>query len=137
MDCFPMGRVGEMKKFVLTLIFILYTSTAFAVDKKFYKEPLSKNDIKAIYLFNMIQAVDMFQTLEIANNDMYYETNKILGKHPSELQVITYFILRGFSHYEITKMIPEKYRPLWHGYGIFYNYNIVKDNHELGIRINF
>ena len=36
----------------------------------------------------------MLQTLEIANNDNYYEKNKILGKHPNEFQVITYFIAR-------------------------------------------
>ena len=100
-------------------------------------EPLSKGDIKSIYAFNVLQFVDMLQTLEIANNDDYYEKNKILGKHPSEFQVVTYFIARGFAHYEATKIIPSKYRKLWHTYNIVYNYNVIRDNHELGIRINF
>ena len=90
-----------------------------------------------IVLFNVIQGIDMLQTLEIANNDAYYEKNKILGKHPSEAQVVTYFISRGFAHYHLTKMIPQKYRNLFHGYNIVYNYNTIKDNHNLGIRINF
>ena len=49
-----------------------------------------------IVLFNIMQGIDMLQTLEIANNDAYYEKNPILGKHPSEAQVVTYFIARGF-----------------------------------------
>ena len=105
--------------------------------KDLYKEPLSEGDIKGIYAFNVLQFVDMLQTLEIANNDDYYEKNKILGKHPSEFQVVTYFIARGFAHYEATKIIPIKYRKFWHTYNIVYNYNVIKDNHELGIRIDF
>ena len=54
--------------------------------KDLYKEPLSEGDIKGIYTFNVLQFVDMLQTLEIANNDDYYEKNKILGKHPSEFR---------------------------------------------------
>ena len=38
--------------------------------------------------FNILQPIDMLQTLEIANNDDYYETNPILGKHPSEAHVV-------------------------------------------------
>ena len=74
---------------------------------------------------------------EIANNDAYYEKNPILGKHPSETAVVTYFITRGFAHYHVTKMIPQKYRNIWHGYNVIYNYDVIRDNHELGIRINF
>ena len=80
--------------------------------KQFYKEPLTETDKAGIIAFNILQTIDMLQTLEIANNDNYYEKNKILGKHPNEFQVITYFIARGFAHYEATKMIPEKYRAI-------------------------
>ena len=83
------------------------------------------------------KVLNMTLHLEIANNDDYYEKNPILGKHPSETQVITYFIARGFAHYHATNMIPQKYRNLFHGYNIIYNYNVIKDNHELGIRIDF
>ena len=86
---------------------------------------------------NSKRTIDMLQTLEIANNDNYYEKNKILGKHPSEAQVITYFIVRGFAHYEATKMIPVKYRSLWHTYNVVYNYDVIRDNHNIGIRIDF
>jgi|TARA_B100000902_G_C27311487_1_gene918699 hypothetical protein len=105
--------------------------------EKWYKEPLTEKDKVGIVLFNVLQTIDMLQTLEIANNDNYYEKNKILGKHPSEAQVITYFIARGFAHYEATKMIPEKYRKFWHTYNVVYNYDVIRDNHNIGIRIDF
>ena len=70
-----------MKK--LILIFLLTFTPASAIDlQKYYKEDLTEVDKANIVLFNVMQGIDMLQTLEIANNDAYYEKNKILGKHP-------------------------------------------------------
>jgi hypothetical protein len=125
-----------MKK--LILIFLLTFTSASAIDlQKYYKEDLTEIDKANIVLFNVLQGIDMLQTLEIANNDKYYETNKILGKHPSEAEVVTYFIARGLVHYQATRMIPQRYRNLFHGYNVVYNYNVIRDNHQLGIRIDF
>ena len=125
-----------MKK--LILIFLLTFTSASAIDlQKYYKEDLTEVDKANIVLFNVLQGIDMLQTLEIANNDKYYETNKILGKHPSEAEVVTYFIARGFAHYQATRMIPQRYRNFFHGYNVVYNYNVIRDNHQLGIRIDF
>ena len=125
-----------MKK--LILIFLLTFTSASAIDlQKYYKEDLTEVDKANIVLFNVMQGIDMLQTLEIANNDKYYETNKILGKHPSEAEVVTYFIARGLVHYQATRMIPQRYRNLFHGYNVVYNYNVIRDNHQLGIRIDF
>ena len=127
----------------LLTIFVLFIGIVISKDanaielSKYYKEPLTKTDKAGIIAFNVLQTIDMLQTLEIANNDNYYEKNKILGKHPNEFQVITYFIARGFAHYEATKMIPEKYRAIWHTYNIVYNYDVIRDNHNIGIRIGF
>jgi hypothetical protein len=125
-----------MKK-ILIILFLL-CSNANALDlQKYYKEDLTEIDKANIVLFNVLQGIDMLQTLEIANNDKYYETNKILGKHPSEAEVVTYFIARGLVHYQATRMIPQRYRNLFHGYNVVYNYNVIRDNHQLGIRIDF
>ena len=105
--------------------------------EKYYQEDLTETDKKGIVAFNILQGIDMLQTLEIANNDNYYEKNKVLGKHPSEAQVIAYFISRGFAHYHATKMIPAKYRKFWHTYNIVYNFDVIQGNHDIGIRIDF
>ena len=123
--------------FVLFIGIVIYKDAKAIELSKYYKEPLTETDKKGIIAFNILQTIDMLQTLEIANNDNYYEKNKILGKHPNEFQVITYFIARGFAHYEATKMIPEKYRSIWHTYNVVYNYDVIRDNHSIGIRIGF
>jgi|TARA_B100001996_G_C18630269_1_gene581460 hypothetical protein len=125
-----------MKTLLIFLFLLIAPANAFDLEK-YYQEPLTDADKKGIIAFNVLQGIDMLQTLEIANNDNYYEKNKILGRHPSEFQVVTYFIARGFAHYEVTKMIPQKYRSIWHGYNIIYNYDVIRDNHEIGIRIGF
>ncbi len=137
MKKFILDRLPQL--FIILLILFSYTlvyNHAKAIDFK-YKEPLTATDKKGIVAFNILQTIDMLQTLEIANNDNYYEKNKILGRHPSEAQVIAYFISRGFAHYHVTKMIPLKYRNIWHTYNIVYNYDVIRDNHALGIRIDF
>ena len=125
-----------MRTLLIFLFLLVVPANAFDLEK-YYQEPLTDADKKGIIAFNVLQGIDMLQTLEIANNDNYYEKNKILGRHPSEFQVVTYFIARGFAHYEVTKMIPQKYRSIWHGYNIIYNYDVIRDNHEIGIRIGF
>ena len=79
----------------IIIFLLLFGSNVHAIDlKKYYQEDLTETDKKAIVVFNILQGIDMLQTLEIANNDNYYEKNKIMGKHPSEAQVVTYFIER-------------------------------------------
>jgi hypothetical protein len=134
------GKRMVQNKMIKTIIMflLLFGSNVHAIDLgKYYKEELSDTDKKAIMVFNILQGIDMLQTLEIANNDNYYEKNKIMGKHPSEVQVISYFIARGFAHYHATKMIPAKYRPIWHTYNVVYNYDVIRNNHSIGIRIDF
>ena len=136
-------RQGErmvQDKMIKTIIMflLLFGSNVHAIDlKKYYQEDLTDTDKKAIVVFNILQGIDTLQTLEIANNDNYYEKNKILGKHPSEAEVVTYFIARGLVHYQATRMIPQRYRNLFHGYNVVYNYNVIRDNHNIGIRIDF
>ncbi len=79
---------------VLLIVFVaFFIKPAEAIDlKQYYKEDLTEVDKANIVLFNVLQGIDMLQTLEIANNDNYYEKNPILGKHPSETAVVTYFI---------------------------------------------
>ena len=124
-------KVFEDKMRTLLLILFIFCTNANALElKKYYKEDLTEVDKANIVLFNVLQGIDMLQTLEIANNDNYYEKNKILGKHPSEAQGVTYFIARGIAHFHATKIIPEKYRSLWHGYNVVYNYDVIRDNHQ-------
>ena len=119
---------NKMKKLVVAVCMWIVVLVGYSNAnplQRFYQEDLTKTDKKGIVAFNILQGIDMLQTLEIANNDNFHEKNKILGKHPSETQVIAYFISRGFAHYHVTKMIPLKYRNIWHTYNVVYNYDKV------------
>ena len=54
----------------LLIVLFLMCSNANALDlERYYKEPLTEKDKANVILFNVMQGIDMLQTLEIANND--------------------------------------------------------------------
>ena len=119
-----------MKKLLL-LILILLSSTAIS-------EELSKPEKVVELSFQVVNFIDMMQTLEIVQHcDQYYETNPILGKHPQQHEVITYFMIRGATHYHITKWLPEKFRIPWLTITFLPQVPIIEHNHNLGIRIGW
>ena len=94
-----------MKKLLLILLLLSFTTNG---------EELSKPEKVGELAFQTVNFIDMMQTLEIVqHDDLYYETNPILGKHPRQNEVITYFMIRGAMHYHTTKWLPKKFRPAW------------------------
>ena len=120
-----------MKKLLLLLILFLWPSTASS-------EELSKAEKVGELSFQVVNFIDMMQTLEIVQHgDLYYETNPILGKHPRQNEVITYFMIRGATHYHITKWLPKKFRIPWLTITVLPQIPIIEHNHNLGIRIGW
>ena len=120
-----------MKKLLLSLTLILWLSTA-------NSEELSKAEKVGALAFQAVNFIDMMQTIEIVqHSDLYYETNPILGKHPRQNEVITYFMIRGAMHYHITKWLPEKFRIPWLTITVLPQIPIIEHNHNLGIRIGW
>jgi len=119
-----------MKKLLL-LILILSSSTAISKE-------LSKGEKVGELSFQVVNFIDMMQTLEIVqHSDKWYETNPILGKHPQQHEVITYFMLRGSFHYQITKWLPDKLRMPWLMVTFLPQIPLIEHNHNLGIRIGW
>ena len=101
-------------------------------------EDLSKTEKAGELSFQVLNFIDMMQTIEIVqHSDKWYETNPILGKHPQKHEVITYFMLRGAFHYEITKWLPEKLKMPWLTITFFPQLPIIEHNHNLGISIGW
>ena len=120
-----------MKKLLLSLTLILWLSTA-------NSEELSKAEKVGELSFQVVNFIDMMQTLEIVqHSDKWYETNPILGKHPQQHEVITYFMIRGATHYHITKWLPKKFRIPWLTITVLPQIPIIEHNHNLGIRIGW
>jgi hypothetical protein len=92
--------------------------------------------LQATYL--TLHGMDWAQTLHIARNpDKYYETNKILGEHPSQGRVNSYFLLTGLAHTGIAGLLDKPWRTGWQLTGIYIGYDSVRHNREYGIGISF
>ena len=121
-----------MKKVMMLSLLILTLSTS-TISKE-----LTKSQKVGELAFQTVNFIDMMQTLEIVqHDDLYYETNPILGKHPQQHEVITYFMLRGYAHYRITEWLPEKFKIPWLTVTFFPQIPIIEHNHNLGIRIGW
>jgi len=88
-------------------------------------------------LGSTLWAVDCLQTIEISRSKEYWETNKILGEHPSEEAVYAYFTGAIIGSFIIAKALPKKYRKYWQGFFIGVGYSSSIHNHNIGVRITF
>ena len=87
--------------------------------------------------FAMLMLIDYWQTRDIKNHPGYYETNPLLGKHPSDARIRNYFIGATVAHAAITYALPEKYRPAWQWGTIGVEAAVVLHNKGIGLKIAF
>lgn len=91
---------------------------------------------EAVYL--AVDAVDWLQTRNIARNpERYYETNAILGQHPSIGRVNAYFASMMLVHVGIVTALPKEYRAAFQFTSIAYEVSYVAGNYKLGISAKF
>jgi hypothetical protein len=83
---------------------------------------------------NTTLVVDWLQTHEIAKNNNYYETNKILGKHPSTGDVNRYFMSSILLTNIIGELLP-KYSDYFYIAVAVVETKIILNNYVIGIRI--
>lgn len=117
-------------KFLLFILIAISAQTVFASD-------LSPTEQKREYLVYTTLMLDAAQTLDIKNHPELYETNPLLGRHPSDVKIVSYFIGAGFAHDAITKALPSQYRAAWQfGWAALEIGTIIR-NHRLDLRFNF
>ncbi len=85
-----------------------------------------------------LMSVDYLQTMKIARNpDDYHEHNPILGKHPSEEEVTTYFISAYLLTTAAAIALPEPYREYFQ-YGVIGIEGVaVGNNLSIGLGFGF
>lgn len=89
---------------------------------------------EAVYL--TITAVDWNQTLQI-NSNGGYETNPILGSHPSDAKINTLIPAAMLAHYYIATLLPTEYRKAWQYSFIIIEASAVSNNLTTGIKVRF
>jgi len=70
----------------------------------------AKEDTQREAAFLTVDAMDWSQTLKIAQHPELYETNPILGMHPTNAAINSYFIVGAVTHYAIAQALPPKQR---------------------------
>jgi hypothetical protein len=96
----------------------------------------SKDEVTLEVVFLTLQFIDYKQTLAIAEDDDYYETNIFLGEDPQEEAIHAWFALTALGHVAISHMLPSKYRQIWQRIGITIEAGYVDHNNSIGVKVN-
>jgi hypothetical protein len=115
---------------IITILICLIPSLCFA-------DEWTKADTAMEILYAGLHVADWNQTLQIADGETYKESNKILGEYPSKDQVDLYFLTSLLGHYYIAKKLNQPYRLAWQSVWINVQYNAVKHNHKIGLKVKF
>ena len=89
-----------MKNYLIILFILLLSNSANAGT-------WDKTDTALQAVNGVLFAADALQTLDIKNYKGMYETNPILGKHPSDTEVIGYFIGAFVIHTGVSYYLPD------------------------------
>jgi hypothetical protein len=101
-------------------------------------EPLTPEDKSHLALYATLHLLDWKQTRSIAKNPgAYYETNTLLGEHPSVGKVDTYFLSTLAGQIAVTYLLPPKARRIWQLTWINIEKGYVEDNLKIGLVVRF
>ena len=101
-------------------------------------EPLTPEDKSHLALYTTLHLMDWKQTRMIAKNPgAYYETNTILGEHPSVGKVDAYFLTTLAGQIAATYLLPPKARRIWQMTWISIEKGYVEDNLNIGLVVRF
>jgi len=116
-------------KLLLTIL-LLFSTIASADD-------WSQEDTERETIFATLMVLDWRQTMDIARHSDIEETNPVLGKHPNNARINTYFAASLAAQYLIAQALPAEYRRCWQNAGIVFEATVVGGNYRLGLQIGW
>ncbi len=97
----------------------------------------SESDTKYEMMWQFMNVIDARQTAHIQDTPGVYErdwmTRPLIGSQPSTSDTYQLMATYALSHYLISKYIPKRFRPYWHGGTIVGKYLVIQENKELGL----
>lgn len=96
--------------------------------------PVKADEWLTLNLF--VHAIDWQQTRQIVKSDTVFESNRLLGRNPTNQSVDTYFLLTGIIMIETHYLIPKKYRTTANVFYLFNGLRFVLNNHSIGVRFS-
>lgn len=98
-----------------------------------HPRPWTKREKLAATFFIAAHTANAISTEAHQNQpDLYYETNPIMGRHPSDTEIVMYFSITGIGALLIAHFYPELREPLLIGYGSINTYLTIKDYKMMG-----
>lgn len=114
------------------LSLITFLPTARAAD------PWSADDKQRLAIYMTLLTIDYGQTRYIAAHpDEFYETNPLLGRHPTKDEVDRYFVASALVHTAVAHFLPADNRQLFQRFFIGYQAAFVGHNYSIGIKVDF
>lgn len=120
-----------LNRLVGALAALLVCSHAHSADR------LSEADLVGLGAIGAAYVIDYRQTLDIKNHAGMYETNPLLGKHPSDVKVRNYFIASGLTTLGVVYLLPKEYRKYLIGGVLAVEVAVIGHNKHIGLRVNF
>ncbi len=114
-----------MKKLYLIFLITILLFTRCASPR-----PWTKHEKVAAGYFILGHSADALSTEKMLDNLNNYEINPILGEHPSDTKIITYFSFTGIAALTISHFYPELRIPLLSIYGTV-NFGLAIHNKRL------
>lgn len=118
-----------MKAFLLALL--LLAALPAAAHDGWTQADTAREAVYATLIF-----IDAKQTHEIANHDLH-EQNSVLGAHPSDRSINTYFAATLALQAYIVYLLPEAERAKVQYLGIALEGYVVRGNVRLGLAVKF
>jgi hypothetical protein len=87
--------------------------------------------------FGVLLAADCLQTLDIRHHPGMYETNPVMGRHPSDLETVGYFAAAGLLQFWLTDSLPPWGRNLTLGVSNGLEAGVVAHNFSIGLKLKF
>lgn len=87
--------------------------------------------------FLILMERDREQTLDIKNHPGIYETNVIMGSHPSGETINTYMIGMAIGHAVLANFLPHNYRSALIAAGVALELSVTDANVGLGLKSTF
>lgn len=125
-----------MKNIALVLTLLMLSGCAVLASPNDW----TRTDTVAEIAWQTMNVVDYGQTKDIQRHPNLVEVNwlsrRVLGPNPGTRETFQLLLTYALGHYLVSKYLPVKWRPYWHGSSLAGKYITIKSNHALGLRID-
>lgn len=125
---------------ILSAALLICPATPGSAYENTQDDDWTATDWSMLAVYFTMHGMDWAQTLHIARDPKnHIEANGLLGPHPSEGRVNSYFAATLAGYVGVSYLLPNPYRSVWQGTWIHIMYNNVQNNrtHGIGISLHF